>query len=60
MQLAVDYIKEKIGDYGEKTTLQEFDKMAFCDAICAMDNTLLKTVFQHLKETIDEISALYN
>ena len=53
-------IKEKIGDYGEKTTLQEFDKMAFCDAICAMDNTLLKTVFQHLKETIDEISALYN
>lgn len=51
--------KEQIGDYGEKTTFQEFDKMAFCDAICSMDDKLLKSVFLHLKETIDEISTLY-
>lgn len=52
--------KNTVGDYGESKTIQTFDKMKCCDAICAMENDFIKEVFVHLKETIDRIIKLYN
>ena len=52
--------KEKIGNYGEKTQYQEFDKMACCESICSMDDDTLKKVFANLKETIEHLINLYN
>jgi ABC-type Mn2+/Zn2+ transport system ATPase subunit len=61
IELSPYYIeKEKVGNYGEKTIYQEFDKMACCDAICAMDIETLRGVFTHLKDTVDELIRLYN
>lgn len=51
--------KEQTGNYGERTLYQEFDKMAFCDAICAMEPETLKCVFLHLKDIVDELIRLY-
>ena len=51
--------KETIGDYGERKDIQEFDKMACCDAICAMGNVELKAVFKNLKKIIDKLVSLY-
>ncbi|MBQ8803655.1 MAG: AAA family ATPase [Tyzzerella sp.] len=55
------YVKKTtIGDYGEKKEIEEFDKMAFCEAICNMDDGSLEIVFAHLKEVIDRIINFYN
>ena len=32
--------------YEERKNIEEFDKMACCDAICDMGNEELKTIFQ--------------
>ena len=52
--------KEKNGNYGETISYQEFDKMACCEHICAMDDEVLKRVFINLKSTIDQIIEIYN
>lgn len=49
--------KTKYGDYGEEKTYSELDKMALCDAICAMDAETLKEVFSNLKIEIDKLMA---
>ena len=51
--------KERISDYGEIKNIEEFDKMACCDAICGMRNEELKEIFQNLKTVIDELVDLY-
>lgn len=52
-------IKEKTGDYGERKSIEEFDKMSCCNAICDMENEELKTIFQNLKTVIDDLLDLY-
>ena len=51
--------KEKEGDYGDKTTITEFQKMNFCTYICSLDKTTLQAVFLNLKTEIDRINALF-
>ncbi|MBD5115565.1 MAG: AAA family ATPase [Ruminococcaceae bacterium] len=51
--------KEKTGNYGEITKYQEFDKMACCNSICAMDSETLKKVFTNLKEIINTFVKIY-
>ena len=54
------YSKKEIkGDYGEKKTIETFEKMKFCDFICGMDKEKLTRVFAHLKETIDELKEIF-
>lgn len=53
-------VKEKYGDYGNRTSFEEFNKMAFCDYICGMDSEILKEVFAHLKEVIENLNRLYS
>lgn len=48
------------GDYGEEKQIQTFDKMACCDAICALDDSILREVFSNLKTMIDRLVAVYN
>ena len=52
--------KEKIGNYGERTTYQEFDKMACCDAICGMEVEIQQKVLCHLKTVVEKLIKLYN
>ena len=52
--------KTEIGDYGEQKSIETFDKMRFCQAICEMGDEDLKEVFIHLKEIIEIIVNLYN
>ena len=52
--------KTEIGDYGEQKSIETFDKMRFCQAICEMGDDDLKEVFIHLKEIIEIIVNLYN
>ena len=47
--------KEKIGKYGEKTRIEEFKKMEFCDYICSKENNELKKILKNLKEIIDKL-----
>lgn len=55
------YYSQKIkeGDYGERTSVQEFQKMKLCDDLCSKDPNELKVIFQNLKAIIDEISRLF-
>lgn len=50
--------KIKEGDYGDDSTIVEFKKMEFCDAICDMDAEVLKRVLANLKDTIDMLQNL--
>ena len=52
--------KTKYGDYGEAKTICEFDKMACCDSICAMDNDILKEVFSNIKMEIDRLISKFS
>lgn len=51
--------RKKIGDYGNVSTLEDLDKMRFCDYICSLNGELLKGVFSHLKTTIDSLIELF-
>lgn len=51
--------KEREGDYGDVNTIMEFQKMAFCDHICSLDEATLKVVLSNLKPTIDMLVALF-
>ena len=51
--------KIKYGDYGEEKTIPEFDKMACCDALCAMDSETLKVVFSNLKIEIERLISKF-
>lgn len=51
--------KIKEGDYGDYNEIVTLEKMALCNAICAMNNELLKQVFIHLKEAIDRLIQIY-
>lgn len=51
---------EKISDYGERKSNQEFEKMKCCDSICNMDNDILEYVFINLKKEIDKLVDLFN
>ena len=54
------YTKRKAkGDYGTINEIEEFGKMKFCEAICAMPDEKLKVVFSNLKKTIDELVEIY-
>ena len=53
-------MKTSKGEYGEEKKIQTFDKMACCDGICAMDESILEGVFINLKAIIDRITTLYN
>ena len=52
--------KESVGEYGERKVIENFDKMACCDGLCAMDDDTLKVVFANLKTMIERLVALYN
>ncbi len=49
----------KYGDYGEEKTISEFNKMACCDALCTMDQEILKEVFANLKIEIDKLISKF-
>ena len=49
-----------ICNYGERTTYQEFDKMACCDAICGMEVEIQQKVLCHLKTVVEKLIKLYN
>jgi len=51
--------KTKYGDYGEEKTISEFNKMACCDALCAMNHEVLREVFANLKIEIDKIISKF-
>lgn len=51
--------KEIIGDYGEKKTIEEFNKMRCAEKICSEDKELLKMVFANLKNKIDELTLIF-
>ena len=51
--------KTKVGDYGETSTITEFNKMACCDFICSLDTETLKEVFGNLKSVIDELIQIF-
>lgn len=50
--------KEKIGDYGEVSTITEFKKMDLCKHICKLDKETLKVVFANLESVIREIVSI--
>ena len=52
--------KESVGEYGEKKIIETFDKMACCDAICAMDDDALKGIFVNLEAMIVKLMDLCN
>ncbi len=52
-------IIEAVGEYGEKKTIETFEKMKFCEFICSMENEKLMRVFAHLKETIDKLKLFF-
>ncbi len=52
--------KEKIGDYGEKNTITDFEKMKLCDYICSLDNHELEAIFANLKNEIERISKIFS
>ena len=52
--------KTSTGDYGEVKIIQEFDKMACCDAICSMSTEKLLIIFSNLKVVLDQLLSLYN
>lgn len=51
--------KTIFGDYGEEKTISEFDKMACCDALCAMDHETLKVVFSNLKIELERLISKF-
>lgn len=51
--------KEKIGDYGDVSMIRAFDKMAFCEYLCAMDDNTLKVVFANLHREIHDLCLLF-
>lgn len=51
--------KEKVGEYGEKNTICQFDKMRCCDDICSMEKNVLVKIFANLKKEIDELLELF-
>ena len=56
------YYSSKVnkGDYGEEKLIQTFEKMACCDAICALDDDTLREVFSNIKTMIDRLIMIYN
>lgn len=52
--------KNKSNGYGIDNVNYDFEKMRFCNDICAMDDDVLISVFGHLKETIDLLKELYD
>lgn len=55
------FYKEKIkeGDYGDDWSGREFQKMDFCDYICSLDHSLLKTIFTNLNTEIQKLLKLF-
>ena len=51
--------KEKVGDYGDVSTIKVFDKVAFCNYICGMDDNTLKTVFANLHKEVLSLLSLF-
>lgn len=50
----------KPGDYGDDNIITEFQKMAFCEYICELkDSVLLQNVFANLKTEIDKLVNLF-
>ena len=47
--------KDKISDYGEVKSYQEFQKMKLCEYICNLDKEKAKSVLANLKVIIEEI-----
>lgn len=49
----------KPGDYGDDNVITEFQKMAFCEYICSLDDSILQSVFANLKIKIDKLIELF-
>ena len=47
--------KIKEGDYGNNTTIQEFNKTKFCEYICNLSDTELEKIMLNLKNIIKDI-----
>lgn len=51
--------KQKIGDYGENSTISEFKKMEFCNYICELDNENLKEIMSNLKSVVNSLLDIF-
>ena len=51
--------KTVTGDYGEKRSIQTFEKIKLCEFICEKDDTFLKKIFSNLKDVIDKLDIIY-
>ena len=51
--------REKKGDYGDTSTITEFEKMRFCDSLCSMPKETLLKVFTNLKTEIDSLIEIF-
>lgn len=51
--------REKNGDYGDTSTITEFEKMRFCDSLCSMPKEVLLNVFANLKTEIDSLIEIF-
>lgn len=51
--------RTKNGDYGDISTIKEFQKMKFCDSLCSMSNEVLQKVFENLRTEIDSLLEIF-
>ena len=51
--------REKDSGYGNVSIISEFEKSDFCDYICSLDEEILKKVFVHLKEVIEDLLKIF-
>lgn len=56
-----DFYSERhtVGEYGEKNTIYEFNKMELCEYICSLEPARLRDVLVNLKKTIEDILQLF-
>lgn len=52
-------IKETVGDYGEKKTIEELKKMELCEYVCGLNQETLVHVFSNLRPMLEEISQFF-
>lgn len=48
--------KSTVGDYGERKSIETFNKMSLCDHICQMDNEELYKILDNINKEIERIN----
>lgn len=52
--------KEKLGDYGEKSQIQVFEKVKLCNYICSLEESEKRVIFANLKPVIDRLIQFFS